>query len=105
LLVDELNKEGLKKLNFMLMGYLMGLILGAFVYREIPSILARGIKTATFGLIKTESSLHLQNNYLSIVTKLAYMIQAQLGYVVVNTIDSVVVVVLLTCSSFVSSTL
>lgn len=73
-LVDELNQEGLKKLNLMLMGFLMGLILGALVFREIPSILARGIKTATFGLIKTDTSLHMSNVYLSEKTKLAYMI-------------------------------
>lgn len=102
-LVDALDKEGLRTLNMMLMGFLMGLILGAFIYREIPSILSRGIKTATFGLIKTESSIHLQNNYIPIATKLAYVIQAQLGYIVVNTIDSMVVILFLTCLSFVKT--
>jgi hypothetical protein len=99
-LVEELDQEGLKKLNIMLMGFLMGILLGALVFREIPSILARGIKTATFGLIKTDTSLHIQNVYLSEKTKLAYKIQAQIGGVVVNFLDSIVVILTLTCASF-----
>ena len=58
----------------MLIGFLMGLILGAFLYRESSSLISRTLKTSTLGLLKTDSSLHLENEYISIVTKLSYVI-------------------------------
>lgn len=74
-----MNQEGLKEISIMLFGYLMGLTLGCFVYREGASLMARGMKTATFGLIKSENSLHLDNTFVSHMTKLAHMVQSQVG--------------------------
>jgi hypothetical protein len=52
-------------MNIALMGYLMGMVLASFIYREALSVLSRGMKTAIFGILKTESALHFENTYIS----------------------------------------
>lgn len=50
----EMKKEGMEKVGVLMNGFLMGMLLGAFIYREAVSIMCRSLKTATFGLIKAD---------------------------------------------------
>ena len=70
IMINEYDKEGVIKLTYTSMGFLMGMILSGFVYREGASLISRSMKTSVLGLIKTDYALHLENQYLSIVTKL-----------------------------------
>lgn len=63
----------------MLCGYMISMLLAAFVLREAPSLMSRAIKVSTFGLIKTDQSLHYENNYISNVTKISYLAQSVMG--------------------------
>jgi hypothetical protein len=71
-----MNPEALNEVSIMCMGYMMGMILSAFVYREGASLMSRALKTSTFGLIREETNLNLENTFISHTTKLAYVVQA-----------------------------
>lgn len=55
-------------------GFLMGMVLGAFIYREGISMMCRSMKTASFGLIRADLNLSVGNNNISQLTRLAYMV-------------------------------
>jgi hypothetical protein len=48
-----------------MMGFLMGMLISAFIYREAISIMCRSLKTATFGLIRADLNLSVGNNNIS----------------------------------------
>lgn len=43
----------------------MGMVLGAFIYREGISMMCRSMKTASFGLIRADLNLSVGNNNIS----------------------------------------
>jgi hypothetical protein len=49
--------------------YVIGMTLAALLYRESMSVMARGIKTSTLGLVRSERCVNLENQYLSPVTR------------------------------------
>lgn len=48
-----------------MIGYLMGLLIGGFIYREGLSLMSRSFKTATMGLIKSDVNLSIGNSNIS----------------------------------------
>lgn len=52
----------------------MGMLLAAFIYREAVSVMCRSLKTATFGLIKADLNLNINNQNISQLTRLLYMV-------------------------------
>jgi len=73
LIADEADKDAYRNMPTMIMGYLMSMSISAIFYREGPSMMSRGMYVTTFGLIKDDKSLHIENNYLSHLTKSAYL--------------------------------
>jgi hypothetical protein len=83
----------------MLFGFVMGMTIAAFFYREGPSLMSRGIKAATFGLVKSDTNLHVENRYLSHLTKTAHLAQSLASQTIVNFIDTTLIVGLLCVST------
>lgn len=50
------------------------MVISAFVYREAVSLMARSLRTATFGVIGAETNLDMSNNNVLPITKYAYIV-------------------------------
>lgn len=70
----DMDKEGMEKVSVLMMGFLMGMLLSAFVYREATSMMCRAFKTATFGLIKSDLNLNVSYPHISQLTRQLYMV-------------------------------
>ncbi|CAD8124013.1 unnamed protein product [Paramecium sonneborni] len=94
----NMKKQEYEKVSILMIGYLMGVILGGFVYREGISIMCRSLKTASFGLIRADLNLSVGNNNISQLTRLAYMVSQQAGNTIVNFLDTGFVLLFLCCA-------
>ncbi|CAD8116152.1 unnamed protein product [Paramecium sonneborni] len=96
----DLKQKEYENISILMIGYLMGLLLGGFIYREGLSLMSRSFKTATIGLIKSDVNLSIGNSNISQLTRLAYMVSQQAGNTLVNYIDTGLILVFLSCSVF-----
>ena len=57
-------------------GFVIGMVLAAFIYREAPSLLARALKTCTQGYILSDSALDLSYREPTEETRIVYLISS-----------------------------
>ncbi|CAD8199493.1 unnamed protein product [Paramecium octaurelia] len=94
----ELKQKEYEKISILMIGYLMGLLVGGFIYREGLSLMSRSFKTATIGLIKSDVNLSVGNSNISQLTRLTYMVSQQTGNTLINYLDIGFILVFLCCS-------
>ncbi|CAD8119051.1 unnamed protein product [Paramecium sonneborni] len=94
----DLKQKEFENISILMIRYLVGLLLGGFIYREGLSLMSRSFKTATIGLIKSDVNLSIGNCNISSLTRLVYLVLQQTGYILINYLDTGLILIFLNCS-------